>query len=382
METLPGSPILPALYGCCDDASRWRSVLDEICAGLGTRSAAVQLYRRCGTLLVHEWQDRDSFSHAHAQEHDRWINNPDNPRLTVDLAKLPRASAVVLTDRERFTPGSAGIRETRHRLAQIGLRGGTGVLLELAPDRYLSLILHRALGDGAELDGRDARFLEEIAPHLQRVAELSAKLHAARAAETAMAGVLDRLRVGIVLSSRLGDVRWRNAAALRMLHQGASMTIVQDRLRGTSVEGRQGLARLLAARPDDRTAAACFHMRDGRHVQALALPLETLAGDACRRWGDAESEVALVLIDPGQAPQLATEPVMALFGLTPAEAQLAVALSQGSSLSEYATHRGVSVGTVRVQMKRILEKTDSRRQADLVGKLYASVIAQLQGELH
>lgn len=381
METGLGERILPALYGCCDVPERWRSVLDDICGGLGARSAAVQLYRRRGNVLSHSWQERDSLSHAHAAEHDRWINNADNPRLTVYPAQLAKAQPKVLTDRERFAPGAPGLAEIRQRLARIGLRGGTGVLLEFAPDRYLSLILHRALGDSGESDGRDASFLQDIVPHLQAVAGLSARFQAAQATEAALAAMIDRLRVGIVFCSRAGEVRWRNHAATAMLSQGVSLGIVRDQLQAGSPESRQRLARLLAAAPTAHPAA-CFERRNGQPIQALALPLEVLGSAASLGWSATHSDVALVLIDPAQAPQLSAEPIMALFGLTPAEAQLAVALSQGHSLNEYAAHRGVSVGTVRVQMKRILEKTDSRRQAELVGKLYASVVAQLQAKLH
>lgn len=381
METHLGARILPALYACCEHPERWRSVLDDICGGLGVRSAAVQLYRRSGAGLLRGWQERDSLSHAHADAHDRWINNATNPRLAVDPARLPRASAMVMTDRERFAPGAPAMQQTQHLLAQIGLRGGTGILLEFAPERFLSLILHRALEDSGEKDDQDREFLEAIAPHLQCIAGLSARLQAAQAAEATLASMLDRLRVGIVFCSRLGEVRWRNLAALQMLQKDSSLMIRRDILHATSDYSRRQLNSLLSGTAHAHVAA-CFERQSGRHIQALALPIDAVGDVARRDWAASDSDVALVLIDPGQAPQLAAEPVMALFGLTPAEAQLAVALSQGRSLSEYASHRGVSVGTVRVQMKRILDKTGSRRQADLVGKLYASVVAQLQGEHH
>ena len=127
---------------------------------------------------------------------------------------------------------------------------------------------------------------------------------------------------------------------------------------------------------------AAFGDLDDSMVQAIALPNGAFKGTAAQGWDDDRGGVALILIDPSQAPLLSAGHVTSLFGLTPAEAQLAVALSQGISLNAYADRRGISVGTVRIQMKRILEKTDSRRQADLVGKLYGSVIAQVHGSMH
>jgi DNA-binding CsgD family transcriptional regulator len=57
------------------------------------------------------------------------------------------------------------------------------------------------------------------------------------------------------------------------------------------------------------------------------------------------------------------------FSLTQAEAMLAVALCRGASLGEFAAERGISIHTVRTQLRALLGKTRTERQADLVGLL-------------
>ncbi len=57
------------------------------------------------------------------------------------------------------------------------------------------------------------------------------------------------------------------------------------------------------------------------------------------------------------------------FGLTQAEAGLAVGLCRGRSLAEFAAERGISIHTVRTQLRALLGKTRTERQADLVGLL-------------
>lgn len=54
------------------------------------------------------------------------------------------------------------------------------------------------------------------------------------------------------------------------------------------------------------------------------------------------------------------------FRMTGAEAALAAALANGSRLSEYADDRGVSLSTVRTQLKKCFRKTATSRQADLI----------------
>jgi DNA-binding CsgD family transcriptional regulator len=59
------------------------------------------------------------------------------------------------------------------------------------------------------------------------------------------------------------------------------------------------------------------------------------------------------------------EIIGALFDLTEAEARVAREIAAGSSPDEIAGHSGVSVGTIRNQLKAVFAKTGSSRQCDL-----------------
>ncbi len=52
--------------------------------------------------------------------------------------------------------------------------------------------------------------------------------------------------------------------------------------------------------------------------------------------------------------------------LTPAEARLAHALAQGTTLDNYATHAKVAISTVRSQLRAVLAKTHMARLQDLL----------------
>ena len=54
------------------------------------------------------------------------------------------------------------------------------------------------------------------------------------------------------------------------------------------------------------------------------------------------------------------------YGLTPAETRVALHLADGGTVAGYAEAGGLSVGTVRSQLKSIFAKTGARRQSDLV----------------
>lgn len=67
---------------------------------------------------------------------------------------------------------------------------------------------------------------------------------------------------------------------------------------------------------------------------------------------------------------------MALFGLTPAEARLAIALCDGASLNDYALNQGITVGTTRIQLKSVFSKLGINRQPELVRLIGSSIAAK------
>lgn len=64
-----------------------------------------------------------------------------------------------------------------------------------------------------------------------------------------------------------------------------------------------------------------------------------------------------------------SELVSKLFGLTPTEARLAVALASGLSLRDCAARQGITIGTARAYLIRIFYKTGTSQQSELVSLL-------------
>jgi DNA-binding CsgD family transcriptional regulator len=58
--------------------------------------------------------------------------------------------------------------------------------------------------------------------------------------------------------------------------------------------------------------------------------------------------------------------VARIFGLTKAEARLTLAIANGVTAAEYSSENGISINTAYSQIKDILSKTGTRRQAELV----------------
>jgi DNA-binding CsgD family transcriptional regulator len=85
------------------------------------------------------------------------------------------------------------------------------------------------------------------------------------------------------------------------------------------------------------------------------------------RSGEAE---AIVLVrDPLSRNAAAARMLRNIVGLTQAEANLAQALQAGVSLDNYAQTQAISLNTVYTHLRRIKEKTDCHRLAELIRKL-------------
>ncbi|WP_018261261.1 helix-turn-helix transcriptional regulator [Methylobacterium sp. WSM2598] len=74
----------------------------------------------------------------------------------------------------------------------------------------------------------------------------------------------------------------------------------------------------------------------------------------------------LILVDLDDSTRPSTAALERIFGLTPAEARLAVKLTRGDTLAEIAEQHGLSVHTVRTQLAAVFSKTNTSRQAELV----------------
>jgi DNA-binding CsgD family transcriptional regulator len=82
----------------------------------------------------------------------------------------------------------------------------------------------------------------------------------------------------------------------------------------------------------------------------------------------------LMFYDSAQVASQTPEFLAEVFNLSPAEAQVAVQLTQGLTLKEIAQERKVSLTTVQSQLKSLKEKTATTRQPDLVRKLVAMTV--------
>ena len=79
-----------------------------------------------------------------------------------------------------------------------------------------------------------------------------------------------------------------------------------------------------------------------------------------------EPTAAVLIIDTEARPELDHEVLSELFFLTPAEARVTAKLGVGHSAEEIAEETGASLETVRTHIRRVLSKTGTGRQGELI----------------
>lgn len=207
-----------------------------------------------------------------------------------------------------------------------------------------------------------------VLPHLSRSLGVMKRLQSVELTVATSLAALDRLPSGVLLTDRFGAVAFANRAAQRMLGDG-------DGLRLLKLTDTSGLGDLVA----EDMAVSCaisdaisatlnrdpyttphFSMcvtaphTSGRASYTLQF---SALGDHSEFGSDGGAFAAIIFITDS-AQELEIDPLLlqSTYGLTPAEARVAVTLLESSSAQEVADTLGTSPHTVRTQIKQIYAK--------------------------
>ncbi len=86
----------------------------------------------------------------------------------------------------------------------------------------------------------------------------------------------------------------------------------------------------------------------------------------------------MFVVDPDSAPRIAHDQLRNLYRLTPAEAAVALAIARGAGLQAVADELEISLTTARTHLQHVFEKTETRRQAELVRLIAAGALCVRQ----
>jgi DNA-binding CsgD family transcriptional regulator len=226
--------------------------------------------------------------------------------------------------------------------------------------------------------------MELLVPHVRRAVAIGKVVEMHRIDADVLADAVDALSAGVFLVGEAGCVVRANAAARAMLAAGDMLHL------------HDGALAVRGARPTQHALADAIGgaIRDDLIVSphGVAIPLAAANGDRYvahvlpltsgkrRNAGRASRAGAAVFVHKAALGGLLPLEAMAQqFGLSAAELRvLAVVMEVGGSVAEIAEVLGLSEPTVKTHLRRLFEKTDTRRQSDLV-RLVAGYASPLAG---
>ncbi len=211
----------------------------------------------------------------------------------------------------------------------------------------------------------------EVAPHLNNALRIRAKLVQLEGAAHDLTAAIDTADAAVILLDCFGCCALVNRAARRILDRRDGLIFIGNRLAAADPRESEMLVehirRAVASeqrKESARSDTVAISRQHGRPLQLRIAPFP------CERVAAGAQYSAIVFIgNPDRAAGFPDNILQRAYGLTPAEARLALALFEGRSLGEFAEGNRVSRETVRSQMKSIFLKTGTRRQAELVSLL-------------
>jgi PAS domain-containing protein len=244
---------------------------------------------------------------------------------------------------------------------------GTRYTLDMAlgpePGRSVFLAANRTAEQGPFQPSSELTFAG-IAGHIGRVHSLRVRLDDAQAKARYAEAALDGLAYGLIVLDAQGRAVLVNGRARRLIGEGGALELRQNRLAARAPALDRDLQAMLERARSGTSLEASSIRLPGPGDAALIVWVVRLPASSPLAARDAPG-VLVMIGDSGARGRVRRDDLIKIYALTPAEADLALALSGGLTLRDAAAERGVVYVTARSQLYAILEKTGVHRQAEL-----------------
>lgn len=367
------SELIGSIYDCALDPSRWERTLADITLAMSGESVILSLNDlRHDRLLI----DKNiGWGQSGIEERQKHI--PEiHARLNEWFAKGPSLDEPYVASRQLSPDYLTESAYVQRCLKPLGIVDIMHLFLMYTPAYFSEIVVGRHQRHGVITD-REIEIAMLLLPHLRRSVTISNVLDARAIERARMAETLDTLNCGVVLTNSEGRILHANRPAGRMLQNGAAVQGTGGVLSAEAPAAAQELRKAirLAARSEAMLGRTGLAIRlTGSEAPPLFAHVLPMNGSELRTRLQPEA-VAAVFIGSSMTAAFDTTPaetkeyLRRRFGLTPAEADVALEILKGDGRQAAAARLGIAATTVRAHLSRIFEKTGVRRQAELVGLL-------------
>lgn len=360
--------LIGLIYDSVSDESKWPIFLQEFARAANCERASLALFGSSAAehavICWYGWSDEDVRLHTERyMAADPWAEPAtrlEEGRIATSDELCPpeefEASAVY---REFYKP-----RKTRYGFGGIFLRSGGRI----------SAITAARSAERGPCGEREKDLLRSLIPHLRRAALLHGQLSGLRGQLAAFTGHLDRYPHAFLLIDVECRICYANTAARELAELNDGLTIASGQVRFRSSRDQaefRAIVANIAGNPNASPGRMQCHRPSHRApYRLLILPVPE---SRAIPFGPSQPAAAVIVIDPGAGQVINSDSLRAVFGLTSAEAKVAAKLAEGRSAEEIAAEARASVQTVRTHIRRVLSKTDTKRQGELIALILRSV---------
>lgn len=357
--------LLADFYGAAIDRRRLSLALDGVRQRTNAMTATFHLFERTPERLRHRWQS--SCSNTPKGANEMALLDELNPRTVADCNPETSGPSVL---EDHYLPDSfqPDVRRWQDQLRSFGMGQFLAARIPLDGRHEVGVALHGRLAGGA-LEPDSRALLVELMPHVREAIGHVIRMEEQREQGSHALCALQELRHGMLTCDATGRITAMNAAAAQLLSWACGSGMARDFDTGCQ------LPRALLTRAAQGERVIRWQ-GSGGVLQVCVKPLACADDNAkllrknhnsCQvRESGPDTGWVFTLADPAETITVDAEYLARAFDVTQAEALLLRHLAQGGDVSEFAARRDVSIHTARSQLKALMSKTGTTRQADLV----------------
>lgn len=239
--------------------------------------------------------------------------------------------------------------------------------LQREPGMTIGMSVLRSQREG-HINAEQKRIFTTLAPHVRAAVRMQQMLGANAAA--LVAGTLDALSIAAFVCDVHGRVQRMTQAAEKLVSDGGPLRLRKGWLGCPQDNGDRALTVAIeqatrgAERPGNPLARSIVIDSNDGPLILNVLPLPKAAIEF-----SLHPRVVVLVRSSNSNDTRRAEILTGVYGLTPAETQIALLLTQGKAAEVIACERRVSVGTVRAQIKSLLAKFGVSKQIELVARV-------------
>lgn len=221
--------------------------------------------------------------------------------------------------------------------------------------------------DSLDLKTDIAQINTILLQHFRNALDIAQRLADHEENNEVIISVLNRLPIALIIVDPTGKIIEYNPQAKKIIEQNDGIHSANGYLTTSCLETQEklrnaisGLAKKAYSTDDNLALLLPISAANDNSVMAFLSPVKGT------RNTNGQSNVSIFLAWPKSQPYFVPEAIKELYALTPVETEITSLLVRGFSIQEIANERDVSEHTIRSQVKSILHKTHTSRQAELI----------------